>query len=810
MDTIARELVLGLRRLAKAPALTAIVVIVLGLGVAASTAIFSVVDGVLLAELPYGDADELVMLIRESPRYTGSAFAPAELADFRRIPSLESVSGAGEMAVNLTGDGEPLRLRGASVSANLFETLGVPPLMGSGFSEAAEEEGGPKEVVISHGLWQSRFGGAGDVLGKSLELNDESHQVVAVMPPGFSFPAVAELWTPGYKGIPRPPQALPGPLESFRSIRYYSMIGRIADGASPARVESDLLALHASLEEDFPREYEESRFLGRPLKEHVVGDSRRQLLILQGAVLLVLLVACANVANLLIVRSLAQRKDRAIRRALGAGRGRLWAFALGESLLLGLGGGLLGTALAFGAVRLLKAFAPLDLPRLEEVAVNGRVLLFCLAVSLLSGLLAGLIPAFDSARGNLVEGLRRSAGDDDGTGKRLRAGLVALEVALALLLLIGAGLMMRSLFALRTADPGFEAQGVAMVRFDLPAARYPTDELRASFYRSAYEEISSLPGVEDFGIALGIPFSGAQIGLSFEAEGQAADEGAGRDDRVASFVAASPGYFEALGIPLLAGRAFEPRDTSSGEQVMLVSRALAERTWPGEDPIGKRISVGDPERDGWSTVVGVVGDVRQGQLDADPAPTMYGLYTDQPWPFMSAVVKSSLEPQALHGALKTTIQGLDPRMPVQPLRWVEESIAETLAERRFLFALLGVFAGLALTLAGIGLYGLVSYSVARRRREIGIRMALGARREKVVALVVRQGLALAASGVAAGLVSALWLTNVLAGFLFEVEPRDPLTFAVFTLVLTAVAAIASYVPARRAARVDPNLALRVE
>ena len=808
MEQVIREIVFGLRRLVRVPGLSIAVILVLGLGVGATTTIFSAVDSVLLADLPFGRPENLFMVNKTTPRGEFAAFAPAELLDLRRdVGALSQVAGVGQISVNLTGDGEPARLDAASVSSNLFETLAVRPLLGEGFETMAGEASDPRQVVLSYGLWRSRFAGDPEILGRALELDGESYRVVAVMPRTFEYPEGARLWIPGEKDIPRLPHPFPGDVTEIRRMSYFNIVGRLDEdqGLSASRVQLD--GLQSRLAQEFAPMYEEVRYFLHPLKDQLIGDTGRQLWVLLGAVLLVLLVACSNVANLLMARALTRRREQAIQLALGASQRRILGHAMVESLLLGGVGGILGVALAFAGVTAFRNLAPADVPRLDSMAVDGRVLAFGLIAALLAGLLAGLLPAWESLRIQLATGLKDGADGDAGGRRRLRSGLVTVEVALALVLLIGAGLMLRSLDRLRAIDPGFEPEKVSTLQVEVPAARYPTAELRNRFFRSLLEGLEAHPQLRQAAVGVGIPFTGAQINLSFLLEGQTEPQ----RQQLATFVAASPGYFRALGIPLEMGRPFTGEDLDAPVKGFVVSRAFAEQYFPEGDALGRRLTLGGGrDGEGGQPIIGVVGDVHQNQLDADPVPTIYGLFTEMSFPFTSLLLKSPLPADQLRDLVKAEVWALDAQLPVGEVRSMEERLGNTVAERRFLSALLATFGVLALILAGVGLYGLMAYSVARRSREIGIRMALGARRSGVVGLIVGQGLRLTAVGLVLGVAAALGTTRVLSSFLYEVRPWDPPTFGALTVFLAGVSMLASYLPARRAARVDPNRALRYD
>jgi putative ABC transport system permease protein len=801
----------GLRVLWKNPGFTAVAVVALALGIGANSAIFSVVNAVLLRPLPYKDPDRLVMVWEENSKsgYPKDTPAAANFVDWRdQNQVFEGMAAVAEQDFNLTGSGEPVRLTGRRVSAELFPLLGVAPHAGRTFGPEEDRPGAGKVVVLSHGLWQRRFGADRTLIGRTLNLNGEPHTVVGVMPAHFRFPTRSdELWVP----IAFTPEQA-----ANRGRHYLEVVARLKQGVTVERAQAEMSTIAARLQQQHP---EQNTGLGaavEPMHEHLVGDIRPALLVLLGAVGFVLLVACANVANLLLARAATRQKEIAVRTALGASRLRLIRQFLTESVLLAALGGVLGLLLAVWGVSLLGAFVPDDISQVKDIGVDARVLGFTLVVSLLTGLVFGLAPATQASNFNLNETLKEGGRDSSSgsRGKRIRGLLVVTEVAVSLVLLIGAGLLINSFLRLRSVDPGFKVDNLLTMSVVLPRERYPNFERRTSFYTDLLARVQSLPGVRSAAVTSWIPLAATQgdsIGVSAEGHPDPLP-GQGKRPSVATRVV-SPQYFRTMGIQLLGGREFEEgRDRTDSPVVVLVSEAFARRFWPNESAVGKRVNPGDPNDPAdWYEVVGVVRDVRQFELAAEPKPQMYFTYT-QAGVFLPRhlVVSTDADPLAVAGAVRSAVWEVDREQPVSDISTMREVLSESLARERFSMMLLGVFAALALLLAAVGLYGVMSYTVAQRTREIGLRMALGAQRGDVLRLVVGQGLKLVLAGVALGLVAAVALTRLMKSLLYGVSATDPATLVTISLVLVAVAVVASYIPARRATRVDPLTALRYE
>jgi len=806
MSTLVQDVRYGLRMLLRSPGLTAAAALTLALGIGANTAIFTVVNTIVLRPLPYPEADRLLKVYQVWDQ------APADhdvlsAGDVAILREKESALGgvaayyspAGGFA--LTGSGDPEQVRGTSVTANLLDVLGTRPALGRGLASEDERPGAAPVVVLSHALWQRRFGGDKAIVGKTIGVNDRTSTIVGVMPKEFRFPRdqVADLWV-----VFRPERS------ENRPPYYIHALARPRPDANPAAVQAALQAATSEIQQQFSNDTSDWHLAAGPLKEELVGTVRPALLVLLGAVSLVLLIATANIANLLLARATTRRKEMAIRAALGAGRVRLVRQLVTESLLLAGTGGLLGILVSLWGTDLLVRIGPRNLPRLYEVGIDGRVLFYTAFVSVASGFLFGLAPALQASRTGLAPALHDGArGTTDRSGRRLRNSLVVAEFALAVVLLGGAGLLIRSFQRLQSVSPGFEAEGLLTASISLPEARYPDGPARSAFFRRLVERAGSLPGVRGAAISMALPPNLSVMSNPYTVEGSTRPEG--QSAPVAGHLLISPGYFRTLGVPLLRGREFTDADIEGAPGVLIIDQAMASMVFGREDPIGKHLRLGGsgPEVP-WTTIVGVVGDVKYTGLDA-AEPTMYTPYEQNLWwPTMYLVLRSTVKPDSLAPALRAKVVEMDPLLPVARVRSMRELLGQSVAEPRFRTLLLGMFAGLALLLAAAGIYGILSYTVGQRTQEIGIRMALGARRTDVLTLVMRQGMALACSGVGLGLLASLPLGRLLAGLLFGVAPTDATTFAAVSIVMVAAAFLACYVPARRATRVDPMVALRAE
>jgi putative ABC transport system permease protein len=807
MRELVQDLRYGLRMLGRSPGLTAAAILTLALGISANTSIFSVVDAVLLRPLPYpgdgtlvsvhqtwasspGDHDVLstddVVALREGARALG--------------PVAAYFSPVGGFAV--TGPGDPERVNGTAATADLFDVLGARPALGRGFVAGDGRPGAAPVVILSHALWQRRFGGDPAVLGRTIGVNDQSHVIVGVMPKGFRFPhqRVADIWP-----IFRPERS------NSRPPFFISAVARLRPGVDPAAIRDELQVITKRIKDRFPESPSDWQLGTAPLKEEMIGDARPALLVLLGAVALVLFIATANIANLLLARATARRKEMAIRATLGASRARLIRQLLTESLLLAGIGGLLGALLSLWETELLVRLGPGNLPRLNEVGVDIQVLTYTLVVTVVCGLVFGLAPALQASRSGLTARLHDGGrGATDRGGRRLRSILVVSEFTLAVMLLVGAGLLIRSFLRLQQVNPGFEAGEILTASISLPEARYADEPARSAFFQKLLARTGSLPGVKAVALSMALPPNLLVMTNPYTIEGRPLPPG--QHAPAIAQLLISPDYFRVLGVPVLRGRPFDATDTRTSPPVLVINQTMASTLFPGEDPIGRRLQLGDPDpKAPWVAIVGVVGDVKYTGLDAVPAPAMYTPYEqDLWWPTMYLVVRSSVDAAGLAQAVRTEVAALDPQLPVADVRTMSELLGRSVAEPRFRTALLGIFACVALLLAAVGIYGILSYTVGQRTQEIGIRMALGARRQDVLALVLRDGMALVAAGVGIGLIAALALSRVLSGLLFGVGPMDAWSFGAAAMVMAAAALMACYVPASRAARVDPMVALRAE
>ena len=813
METLWQDLRYGVRMLGKSPAFTAIAVLTLALGIGANTAIFSVVNGVLLHPLPYEDPDRLVVVWNELPQegLPQLWFSEPELIDYRqRQQSFEGMAAFSGGGGNLTGSGEPLRVTAANVSANFFPLLRVDAFLGRTFTPEEDTPRNDRVTVLGHGFWQRRFGGDPTIIGETVSLSDNPYTVVGVMPSGFAFPdGDVDLWTP---------LAIDTADPNGRGSHYLRVLARLKSGVTFEQASADMHNIAKQMEQDYPDYYRPDRAWNTylvPLHESEVGEVRPALLVLLGAVGFVLLIACANVANLLLARAAVREKEVAIRAALGAGRLRIVRQLLTESVLLALVGGAAGLLLAFWSLRVLVALGPENLPRLEEIGIDAGVLGFTMGVSLLTGIVFGLVPALHASRPDLHDALKEGGRSAAGAGHhRLRGLLVVSEVALSLVLLIGAGLMIKSFYRLLQVDPGYRTENVLTFRLSLPSARYAEDHQVLGFYRRLQEKIAALPDVRAAGAVSHLPLGGAYSSGSVFVEELPPNSpnfpfGYFESDRRY----ATSGYFRAMRMNLLKGRLLEESDHAEAPLVAVVDESFARRAWPAEpDPIGKRVGVnltpdGEPL---WRTVVGVVRHVKNYGLDTEGRGQIYFPHAQFPIQTMFVTVRMGGDPVVAQAAVRNQVAALDPSLPLFNVATMEERLAESVAQDRFNMQLLGIFAAVALVLAAVGIYGVMSYSVSQRTHEIGIRMALGAQPADVLKLVVRQGMVLTLIGVAVGLAASFALTRFLSSLLFGVSATDPATFAGVALLLAAVALLACYIPARRATRVDPLVALRYE
>ncbi|HXB69661.1 MAG TPA: ABC transporter permease [Candidatus Acidoferrales bacterium] len=802
LTSILRDLRYSCRSLLHNPGFAAVSVLALALGIGANSAIFTVVNSVLLQPLPFYRADQLVT-VRERNLKAGFpqfSLSPGNYLDFRdhnhTFSGIAAVAGQG---LNLAGGAEPERLRGARVTIDFFDVLGRKPSFGRAFTAPEMQLGSHRVAILSYGLWQRRFAGSPGVLGQSLKMNEELYTVVGVMPADFRFPERTEIWTPMAMNLQNWQQ---------RGGHYLGGIGRLKAGSSLAAAQADLNAIAALADKQYPDSNSGWDTTLKSLQESVVGEIRPAILTLTAAVGFVLLIACVNLANLLLSRSSARRQEIGIRSSLGAGRGRLVRQLLTESLLLAALGAALGLALAWVGTRLLVNLNPNILPRAKEIALDARVLGFTAAIAVLTGILFGLAPAIHMAKTDLHSALREgSRGNALGFRRnRLRSVLMAGEVALALVLLSGAGLLMRSFYHLQSMDPGFDPHGMLTFRTNLPSAKYKGDEPQAAFYRRALERIRALPGVSAAGAAQIFPLAGDDYILSFEQIGKPPIP-AGNQASAAYYVA-TPGYFAALRIPIKSGRDFTVRDDAAAPPVAVISESMARQFYPNENPLGQRIRMGNGSKP--AEIVGIVGDVRDQEMESKGRPAVYEPAAQIPFNTMYFGVRSEGDAAALISGVRAAIRELDQELPIDAIGTVDSLVANALSQRRFSMLLMAIFAALALVLAMVGIYGVISYSVAQATREIGIRVALGARRGDVLGMVFGYAGILMSAGLAVGIVAAVGAGRLLQSQLFEVQPADPTTYVAVAFVLLATGLLACTVPAVRAMRVDPMVALRNE
>jgi predicted permease len=812
-----KDLRYGLRLLAKRPGFTIVAVITLALGIGANTAIFSVINGLLLRPLPYLDADRLAIIWTHSPGANVEQDWPSP-GQYSAIKSqntvFEEIAIAQGGSANITGQAAPERIGAVWTSSAMFTLLGLKPALGRVFAAEDDVPGKPPAAILSYGLWQRRFGGDPNVIGQNLMLDGESYLIVGVMPVDFS---LKKEVMPTVGAADQAEILLSLPMSekdlSSQGDENYNVLARLKPGVSIAQAQSELDSVVRSLEQQFPAQYPESRRFNLSVKrllDQVVGDIRPALLVLLGAVGCVLLIACANVANLLLSRAASREKEIAIRTALGAGRFRLVRQLLTESVLLSIVGGALGLLIAVWGLDGLRSLDPGNIPRLQNVGIDGRVLAFTFGVTLLTGILFGLAPAVRSSQVNLSETLKEGGRSLIGAGNRkLRNLLVIAEIALSLVLLVGAGLLIRSFIRVQQVEPGFVTQSVLSLRLSVVGTSYSQEPRRSSFFQELWERIRNLPEVESVGGVSALPLSGGVGWGSITIEGY--DSASGQSSIQADGRVASVGYFETLKIPLRSGRYFTDQDAKESLKVAIIDEHMARTYWPGADPIGKRLKRGGSGSTApWMTIVGVAGNVKHYALDSDSRVTFYMPHLQSPSSSMYVTLRTSGDPLSLAAAVTQEARAMDPNVAVYDVKSMDGRVSESLARRRFAMLALGLFAAVAALLAAIGIYGVMSYTVAQRTREIGIRVALGANTGDVIRLMVSQGMTLAAIGVGIGLAVAVAVTRVMASLLFGVSATDPATFVVIALALAGVALLACYIPARRATRVDPMVALRCE
>ncbi|HEX6322257.1 MAG TPA: ABC transporter permease [Vicinamibacterales bacterium] len=789
----------ALRQLIKTPGFTLVAILTLAFGIGATSAIFSVVNSVLLRPLPFPEPERLVRVHETVPQYGRFSVAPATFFDWRSQNTVfERMAAYGSSSATFDFPAGPERLTGTIVTWDLFDLLGVPPAHGRGFREDEDLPGRNDVIVISHGTWQSRFGGSPDVLGRPTSVNGTPVTIVGVMPPGFAFPGrTVEFWRP---------MAI-NQATASRGGHFLAAIARLKPGVPIERAQAEIKAISERLATEYPQNSAGESAEALLLHDQIVGPIRPMLLTLLAAVAVVVLIACANVANLLLVRASVREKEIAIRAAMGAGTRRLARQMLTESLVLAAAGGALGLLLAYLAITPIQTLSAGSIPRAAEIALDARVLAFAFGLTLTTGVLFGLAPAWQASRAGLGAVLKEGGRSSSTSGGRwVRSALLVGEVALSLMLLVGAALLLRSFTNLTSVDPGFDADRVLAFQVALPPAAYPEDHNRAAFFDTLLGKLGASHGVEAVGMVQSLPISGGYV-LSFEIQGRPPAQPG--EEPSANFRSISPGYFRAMGIPLIRGRAFTERDTATSPMVAVIDEAFARRHFPNEDPIGRGLDIGNGT-EGFYEIVGVVGDVRYEGLDTTADPSMYVPYKQDVFSSMWMLARTPGDPAAAAGAARQALREIDRGLPAYSMRPLAGVVDESVAERRFSMLLLGLFALVALFLAAVGLYGVVSYTVGQRTQEIGLRMAIGAAPSQVLRMVVGGGMKLAIIGVVVGIAASLALASLVASLLFGVTPFDPISYAATAAVLLAVAALACFVPARRAMRVDPIIALRQE
>jgi len=807
MNSIVKDIRFALRGLVKHPAFTAIAVVTLALGIGGSTSIFTVVDAALLRGLPYKSPDRLYHIWENTPKkeFPKREFSYPDYQDYQQNNVFEGLAAYTGGGAILSGYGDPESLNSPRVSANFFSVLGVDPLLGRTFQTGEDTQGGPKVAILTYGFWQRRFGGDSGIVGRAVTLNGESYSVIGVLPASFQFALrPADLFVP-YQ-----------PTQNQLTRRFMhgtNLIGRLKSDKSVSDAQAELSLIASRIEQQYNDSHAGTTVRVVPLQEEIVGSVRPILLVLLAAVGFVLLIACANVASLLLTRSLSRQKEVAIRSALGASRWRVIRQLLTESLLLSLAGGAAGLVIAYWGVPALVAVLPQSqlnaMPFLKALNINGGILAFSFALSLLTGLIFGLAPALQSSKLDLNEALKEGGRQTSiGAGNRLRSAMVVTEIALAVVLLVGAGLMMKSLFRLLQTNVGFKTENVLTMTVILPPAKYTDANKQINFNDQLRERVQSLPGVSGAGTVNILPVNSGNTtrffvdGDPIPAPGQEIE---------ANIRTVSDDYFKALGIPLLAGRTFEARDNNDGQAVVIIGKTVADRVFAGRDPIGRKLRYSSVQAQG-PVVVGVVGDVKITGLDEAIRPVLYYPFRQSSSTFANLVARTDSDPNVLAGAIRNEIRNLEPDAAILNVRTMDDMIAQTPASfmRRFPALLISIFAGVALLLASIGIYGVVSYSVSQQTHYIGVRMALGASPADILKMVLKQGLLLALLGVGIGVLAALGLMRLLSTLLYQVSTNDVATFATVTGALFAVALLACYLPARRATKVDPLVALRYE
>ncbi len=796
----------ALRMLMKAPTFSAIAILTLGLAIGANSAIFSVVNAVLLRPLPYLHSEQLVRVFGSQPQLDLAPTSPANFLDWKEHNEVfERIAAYVGKGFNLTGGDRPERVIGARVSADLFQVLGVQLVLGRAFTVEEDAAGNNQVVVLGHEFWQRRFGADPDIVGQTITLNEKPYTIIGVMPPGFAFPnARTQVWTP---------IAFTPGERATRETNFIDVVARLKSGVSIGQARAQMSALAQQQAERYPSSNSGIGAKVISLQEQIVGDIRATLIVLLGAVAFVLLIACANVANLLLARAGSRQREIAIREALGASRVRVTRLLLAESIVLAVLGGALGLLFATWGIDLLMVLKPANLPRFGEIAVNRTVFGFTFCLSVLTGIVFGIVPAWQASQSDLNESLKESSRGATGGPRRhqVRALLVISEVAFSLLLLIGAGLMIRSFARLLTVDPGFQADHVLTAFISLPSSKYPNSSDQAAFFERLIERMQNVPGVMSAGVVSDLPLYGGSS-TGFEIEGRAVPAAGQRP--LTEYRMINPDYFATMGMRLAKGRPFSRYDAAKALGVVIINETMASRFFPDEDSVGRRIGLSGNPTD-WREIVAVVGDVRNYGVDAAVKPEAYIPFLQNGPEYLSGiasgmnlVVRTRNDPLSLAATLREQVQSLDKDQPVSEIRTMESHLAESIAQRRFNMLLLGAFAMLALVLAAVGIYGVIAYTVAQRAHEMGIRIALGARGADILKLVFANAMLTTVAGVVLGLGAPVGLTRLLRSLLYEVTPTDPLVFSTITALLLLVALVATYIPARRAMKVNPIALLR--
>jgi putative ABC transport system permease protein len=792
----------ALRQLIKAPSFTIVAILTLALGVGACTAIFSVVNVVLLRPLDCPEPDRIVTISEtQLPKFPEFSVSPPNYLDWeKQAKSYEYLAAYTGSRVNLTGDGEPQQLIGIKATAHYFDVFGVKPALGRMFLPEEDAQGKNHVVVLSHGFWQRVFGGTRDIVGRSIQLNGEPYQVVGVAP-FFAIASKVDVWMPmAFK-----------PDETANDARgghYISVAGRLKKGVTVAQAKAELEVIAAQLAVQYPDPQKGWGIFMMPLQDYMVRDVKPILYTLLGAVGCVLLIACANLANLLLARATARHREISIRAALGAGRGRLIRQLLTESVVLAIFGGAAGVLLARWGLDALLALAPTNLPRITEIHLDPGVLLFSLALSIITGLLFGIAPAWLAARADVNEALKQGTrgSTEGGVRGRLRSALVVIEVTFALVLLGGAGLLARSFMQLAHVDPGFIPENATLLRLSLPQKKYPEKDQQIAFANTLVERVKGLPGVQAIGITQSMPLVGDYV-LGFNIEGRPEVDPA--DLPSTNYYAVTPDYFRAMGIRLIRGRVFTAQDDAKAPRIAIINETMARQFFPNEDPIGKRINITNGP-DTWREIVGIVADIKQYGVDKATSAQSYEPFAQVPFTSLNVVIRTNGLSAALLGALRPAVYAVDKDQPIGSIRPLEEIVADSIARQRFAMTLLTVFSGVALVIAAVGIYGVMAYNVVQRTGEFGIRMALGAQQRDVLRLVLTQGGKLIGLGLLIGLLATLGASRAMGSMLFNTSAYDPLTLATITVLLGAVALVACFFPANRATKVNPIEALRTE